>query len=101
MTDAITAHTRMLANAGSTSASTRFALLSSAMFVLAFLLQVDEGDGPRWIIGAALLAGGGDHGRLPGWWPGWINLLAFAPLIVTWGLMLRQTASRTTTAWGG
>ena len=74
------------------SAAARLAILSSAMFVLGFLMQVDEGDVPRWIIGSALLAGGNGAPRLPAWWPGWLNLVAFAPLMATWALVLRKTS---------
>ena len=70
--------------AAADSAAARLAMLSSAMFVLGFLLQVDEGDGPRWIIGSALFAGGNSAARLPPWWPSWVNLGAFVPLMATW-----------------
>ena len=71
---------------------TKLALVSSGMFVLAFLLQVDEGDGPRWLIVTALLSPyGGGGSRLPEWWPIWVNWLAFVPLFVTWALMTRET----------
>jgi len=73
------------------SSAAGLAILSSAMFVLGFLLQVDEGDGPRWIVGSALLAGSNGAARLPAWWPGWVNLVAFAPLIATWALVVRKT----------
>ena len=70
------------------SALVKLALLASVCFVAAFLLQVDEGDGPRWIIAMAVFA---DHPpRLPRWWPFWINLLAFVPLIGAWTMLLRR-----------
>jgi hypothetical protein len=73
------------------SPAVRLAILSSAMFVLGFLLQVDEGDGPRWVIGTVLLAGDGAP-RLPQWWPSWVNLLGFVPLFVTWAFVVRETS---------
>jgi hypothetical protein len=66
--------------------------VSNAIFLLAFLLQVDEGDGPRWIIataGAPELWG--SWSRLPAWWPAWINLLAFGPLLGSWALLVRRS----------
>jgi hypothetical protein len=72
----------------------KLALLSSATFLAAFLLQVDEGDGPRWIIATAILSGSGGGSRLPAWWPSWVNWLAFVPMVVSWALLVRRTGPR-------
>lgn len=92
---------RMLRTDTGSSGGTRLGVLSSAMFVLGFLLQVDEGDGPRWIIGLAVLAGEVGAAPLPAWWPGWFNLAAFVPLLVTWWLLVRETSRGAATIHAG
>lgn len=86
-------HIRMILNMTEVSAGmARLALLSSAAFLVAFLLQVDVGDGPGWIIATALLPDGLERAKLPAWWPGWVNFLAFLPLIGTWALLVRRSS---------
>jgi len=92
---------RMLRTSAGSSGRARLGVLSSAMFVLGFLLQVDEGDGPRWIIGAALFAGEASAAPLPVWWSGWFNLAAFVPLFATWGLLVRETSRGAATIHAG
>ena len=70
----------------------RTAIVCNAIFLLAFLLQVDEGDGPRWVIATAVAPEfWGNWSRLPAWWPAWINLLAFGPLLGSWALLVRRS----------
>lgn len=67
-------------------------LTSSALFLLAFFLQVDVGDGPSWIVGSAWFErAGGVRIWLPRWWQGWWNFAAFIPLVVAWVVMVRET----------
>jgi hypothetical protein len=98
-----------------TSRWTTLTIMASGMLLCAFLLQFDVGDGSGWIVLSALPCGSGGlpapprpdaavplvanaawsrivcRVPLPGWWPGWVNLVAFAPWIVTWGLLARET----------
>lgn len=77
----------------STAASARLEYWASVLFLLAFLLQVDEGDGPRWLIMLPML-------RIPDWWPMWVNFFAFVPLVSCWIQMLREGTGHTPSITG-
>lgn len=71
-----------------------FALVfaSNAFFILGFLLQWDTGDGPDWLTITYLAGGLGS--KPPTWWTDSVvlmNILVFAPLLVSWALLLRRS----------
>jgi hypothetical protein len=66
----------------------RLMVVSHILFIVAFLLQYDEGDGPGWLTITALLG----HREAPAWWPDnpIMNLCLFIPVLVTWVLLLKR-----------
>jgi len=76
-------------------------IASHVLFIGAFLLQYDVGDGPSWLTITALLHDGPgfESSQPPGWWPHFelsdtrmpglilINLCPFVPTLITWILM--------------
>jgi hypothetical protein len=58
--------------------------VSHLLFIVAFLLQCDQGDSTGWVTFAELF-----HTSTPGWWPiEFPNIALFTPVFVTWVLLL-------------
>jgi len=84
-------HLRVVGRCVVTRRLAKLVWASAAMFLLAFLLQADEGDGPRWLIATALIPPWGGGGTpLPAWCPSWVTWIAVAPLIVSWVVLLNE-----------
>ena len=89
----LVAHSIKLPRSGKIQGS-RLALItvSHLLFVVAFLLQYDQGDGPGWLTITALLGDSQAVGskQPPEWWPDELkeNFVLFIPVFVTWVLLL-------------
>ena len=70
--------------------NSRLGLLADAAFFMSFAIQVDEGDGPKYLVIEGLLPDALRVGFLPYWWPGPLHLIVFAVLIYFW-LTLAKT----------
>jgi hypothetical protein len=78
--------------------------VSHLLFIVAFLLQYDQGDGPGWLTITAWLRDSQVIGsrQPPKWWPDELknNFVLFIPVIVTWVLLLRSPGRQPSAAVG-
>jgi len=85
----LAAHSIRLPRSGRIQGS-RLALItvSHLLFIAAFLLQYDVGDGPGWLVITQFLGRGG----VPNWWPNpfIMNIAVFLPVLATWVLLIRR-----------
>jgi hypothetical protein len=94
----LAANLRAIKAAGENVARVRpFVIASQVLFIAAMLLQIEVGDGPVWMVGAAIVgldldyARWGDYDDLAPW-----NVLVFVPCVISWGLALRAGAKANT-----
>jgi hypothetical protein len=99
----LVAHFRKLPRDGSAWRRLILIAVSHLLFVSAFLLQYDIGDGPDWLIFTELLG----HPRVPGWWPAKainpliLNLVVFLPVLATRVLLIKRSLSNSKQAQEG
>ncbi len=70
---------------------------SHGLFVIAFMVQWDQGDSYPWFTIARLFGASG----VPGWWPDMqgstiINIMVFAPVYITWLRLYRTFKQQAT-----
>ena len=65
--------------------------VADAAFFLSFAIQVNEGDGPKFLIIESVIPDTLRHGWLPYWWPGPLHLIAFAAPVYCWFRLARRS----------
>lgn len=88
-----------LRRAGDRAAQIRpYVIASQILFIAAMLLQIDVGDGPVWMVGAALVGIDLDYGRWGDSYDDVVrwNWLVFLPCVVSWAVALRMATNART-----